>query len=56
MTESEQLQMWCDYYKATNLKMNALLAILENAGEAMLQKVLKRLGLGSPLDVIKACK
>lgn len=47
--------MWCDHYKATHLKMNALRAILENAGEPMLQKVLRRLGLGSALDVVKAC-
>lgn len=54
MTEAERIEEWVRHYKTCLLKMNALRAVLENDGEQMLQKVLKKLGLASALDLVKA--
>jgi hypothetical protein len=54
LNESEKIEEWIRHYKSCHLKMNALQAILKNDGEQMLQKVLKKLGLASASDVIKA--
>ena len=56
MNETERVEEWTDHFKSCRLKMNALSAVLQNDGERMLQQVMKRLGLGSALDVVKACK
>lgn len=56
MNESERLEEWVRCYRASLLKLNALQAVLENDGEQMLEKVLKRLGLASASDVVKATK
>lgn len=52
---SERKAEWVRHYKVCNLKMNALLAVLENDGEKMLSDVLKEVGLASAVDVVKAC-
>jgi hypothetical protein len=46
---------WVRFYKQSPLKynMNALLAVLENDGEAMLLSVLKSLGLTQSLALVK---
>lgn len=56
MTTSEKVSEWIRHYEGCFRKMNALAAVLENDGEKMLQEVLKRLGLASASDVVKACK
>ena len=56
MNESEKVEEWVRWYKASLLKMNALTAVLNNDGEQMLQKVLTRLGLVSASDVVKAAR
>ena len=55
MKSTEQISEWVRHYEAATMKFNALRAVLENDGERMLVPVLKRLGLASALDVIKAC-
>ena len=55
MTDSEKVEEYARYYKATLLKMNALQAVLKNDPN-LLPTVLKRLGLESALDVISACQ
>lgn len=56
MTESEKVEDWVRHFNVCLLKMNALRAVLENDGERMLSEVLKRLKLGTAMDVVKACK
>ncbi len=53
MTESERIEEWLRHYKVCHLKMNALCAVLENDGEQMLSKVLRRLGLERSLDLVR---
>lgn len=55
MTETEKLAEWMRFIQAsqTSYKLNALKAVLENDGEAMLQKCLKKLGWESSVDLIK---
>ena len=47
---------WCAFYRNSPLKyeMNALLAVYQNDGEAMLRKVLRELGLERSEDLVKA--
>ena len=54
MTETERLREWVNWYKVSSpgYQTNALLAILRNDGEKMLQKALSELGLASALDLI----
>ena len=56
MTDLEKLHEWVRWYQVSHLKMNALQAVLKNDGEKMTDRVLQKLGLASPLDVVKACK
>lgn len=56
MSPTERIGDWVHNYQASRLKMNCLLAIYENEGERVLVEVMKRIGLASPLDVVKACK
>ena len=56
MTDTEKIGEWIRHYEICHRKMNALAACLENDGERITNGVLKRLGLGSALDVVKACK
>lgn len=56
MGDLEKVEEWARWYKASLLKMNALTAVLVNDGEQMLEKVLKRLGLASASDVVKASR
>ena len=56
MTDTELISEWAKYYAVCYRKMNALAACLENNGERVTQGLLKKLGLGSALDVVKACK
>lgn len=55
MNNSERISEWVRHYEAAYLKFNALRAIYERDGEAVLSGVLKKLGLASALDVVKAC-
>lgn len=56
MRDTERIGEWVRYCKVAGLKMNALLAVLENDGERVLGEVLKQLGLESASDVVKACR
>jgi hypothetical protein len=56
MSELEKQAEWVRYYQASHLKMNALHSVLKNDGEGMLDRVLKKLGLASASDVVKASK
>lgn len=56
MNQTLQVSEWVRHYESCHLKMNALNAILETDGEKMLREVLGKLGLVSPLDVVKACR
>lgn len=56
MTETQRLDEWVKWYEVSGLKMNALLAVLENDGEKMLTRVMGRLGLESASSVVKACR
>jgi hypothetical protein len=56
MGDLEKVEEWARWYKASLLKMNALTAVLNNDGEQMLEKVLKKLGLVSASDAVKAAK
>ena len=56
MSESERLEEWVRWYQASSLKMNALVAVLNNDGDKMATRVMEKLGLASPLDVVKACR
>ena len=55
MTEAERVKNWCAFYKQSPQKynMNALLAVLKNDGEKMLQAVLRELGLERSLELVK---
>lgn len=55
MTESEKADDWVRYFKAIQYsRMGTLQAVLRNDGERVLDLVLKRLGLVSASDVVKA--
>lgn len=56
MTDAEKITEWARHYEICHRKMNALAACLENDGERVANGLLKKLGLGSALDVVKACK
>lgn len=56
MTEAERIEEWVRHFKVCHLKVNALCAVLENDGEQILLKVLKKLGMESTLELIKAEK
>ena len=56
MADQEKIADWVRYYNSSLLKMNALQAVLKNDGEKMLERVMQKLGLESPLDVVRACK
>ena len=56
MGEHERVADWVRYFEVSQNKANALLAVLENDGEKCLGTVLKKLGLASALDVVKALK
>lgn len=55
MGERERVREWCAFYKQSPLKyeMNALIAVYQNDGEAMLRKVLRELGLDQSVDLVK---
>ena len=57
-SQSEELQDWCRFVKAsaTSFKLNALKAVLENAGEQMLIAVLKHFGWQDSVALIKAAE
>jgi hypothetical protein len=46
---------WINYLKWAQ-PLNGLLAILENDGEKMLSDVLRELGIGSPVELVKWAK
>ena len=54
MTETERMREWCQWYRVSSpgYQTNALLAVLRNDGEKMLQKVLNELGLDSSLSLV----
>lgn len=54
MSESNKLADWERYYKVSVLKFNALRAVHENDPN-LLEPLLKKLGLRTAADVIKAC-
>jgi hypothetical protein len=56
LNDKEKCDEWVRYYGICMLKMNALIAVLNNDGEAMLQMVLQKLKLKTAADVVKACK
>ena len=56
MTPTEQISEWERYYHSCHRRMNALAACLENDGSKVLEGLLKKLGLASASDVVKACK
>ena len=53
--QRERITEWVRFYKNSQLsyRMNALLAVYENDGEAMLMAVLKELGLTQSSALIK---
>lgn len=53
-TEKQRVDEWTRWYRVSSpgYQTNALLAILENDGPKMLQKVLLELGLVSALELI----
>lgn len=55
MTESEKAHDWIRYFR-TVPKMSSLRAVKRNDGPKVLERVIKELGLASPLDLIEACK
>jgi hypothetical protein len=55
LNDTERISDWIRYYNGASLKFNALRAVYEKDGEKMLAVVLKKLGLASALDVVKAC-
>lgn len=55
MTESDKANDWVRYFKIVP-KLSTLRAVEKNDGRNVLEKVLKQLGLASPLDVIRECK
>lgn len=54
MTESEKASDWIRYFKAVP-KLSTLRAVKRNDGPEVLNKVIRGLGLASPLDVIEKC-
>lgn len=55
MTDSERVQEWVGFYKASpaGYQMNALMAVLMNDNEKTLAQVLRQLGLESSLELVK---
>lgn len=55
MTRAERIKEWTRFYQQSPLhyNMNALLAVYESDGEAMLADVLKELGLLRSVDLVK---
>ena len=53
MNETERIEEWVRHFRVCHLKVNALEAVLVNDGEAMLSKVLRKLGLEQSLNLIK---
>lgn len=56
MNDTEKIGEWTRYYAICYRKMNALVACLETDGDRVTNQLLQKLGLGSALDVVKACK
>ena len=54
MNDTEKAQDWIRYFKVVP-KLSTLRAVERNDGRETLQRVLKGLGLASPLDVIEKC-
>lgn len=55
MNDTEKIGEWVRYYHSAGLKMNALQAVKKNDPK-LLPEVLRKLGLESALDVVKACE
>lgn len=55
MNDTQKVEEWVRHYNAAVLKFNALRAVLENDGQKMLERVLKKLGLESASDVVTRC-
>lgn len=53
--ESEIAQDWIRYFKVVP-RMSTLRAVERNDGRKVLERVMRDLGLGSPLEVVEACK
>ena len=54
MSDSAKVDEWARYYKASLLKFNSLRAVHENDPN-LLEPLLKKLGLRTAADVVKAC-
>lgn len=55
MNDAQKVDEYVRLYRASLLKMNALQTVLIN-DQRLISEVLKKLGLGSALDVVNACK
>jgi hypothetical protein len=56
MDDATKVAEWTRYYESCVRKMNALTACLDTDGERVTNQLLSKLGLGSALDMVKACR